>query len=133
MKTTNTTLSLRAWHADGPHAAYLPEVNVTHDSMFEIPRWASHLSYSPRAKLYHRTLEKRILLESLTGLPTHLVVIEVGPKAYVSKLSLEAIRKHVCPLANARFSTKALISALVDNSIRHTIEVGKVLSAHGMH
>ena len=122
-----------AWRADAPFAGYRRATQGKRT--FPIPTWATdicNVDYSPRAKIAHRTLNKRCLLEQEVKLPTRLVTIEVGPKAYMSKLSLEEIQTHLRPITKGGFSSRALAGELVDVMLRHTLAVGSIMKAHGM-
>ena len=62
-----------------------------------------------------------------------MVIIEVGPKAYVSKLSLEELHAHVKPLLlRPPHTVTSLIKGIVEVMITSTCEVG-TMNRHGMY
>ena len=87
-----TTYPYSCWSPDGPNAARRTSPGKP---QFEFPHAApSEVPYSPRGKILHRTILKRRELLRSFGLETRMVIIEVGPKAYVSKMSLEELHAH---------------------------------------
>jgi hypothetical protein len=62
-----------------------------------------------------------------------MVIIEVGPKAYVSKLSLEELHAHVKPLLRPPHTVTTLVKGIVEAMITSTCEVGTIMNRHGMH
>ena len=126
-----TTYPYSCWSPDGPNAARRTPPDKP---QFEFPHAApSEVPYSPRGKILHRTiLKRRELLRSL-GLETRMVVIEVGPKAYVSKLSLEELHAHVKPLLRPPHTVTSLIKGIVEAMITSTCEVGTIMNRHGMY
>jgi len=84
-------------------------------------------TFSLRAKLLHRSIRKRRDTLRETNLPTHTVIIEVGPKAYVSKLSIEEIHAHIKPIIPLSHATNKIITDLVECVTSNTMEAGKIM------
>ena len=92
------------WHPDGESAGRF-QTTARPLNAFTLPEWAPEVSYSPRAKIMHRTLRKRTLLEHEHKLYTRTLTIEIGHKGYMSQLSIQEMQTEFETYCQTPFST----------------------------
>ena len=118
------------WMPDGPKAGYRTPRTTP---QYPFPHWfTTEVPFSPRAKILHRTIRKRRDLLRTTNLITHMVIIEIGPRAYVSLLSIEEMQAHIKPIIPVTCSVKRIITELVESITTNTIKAGLLMKEWGM-
>ena len=118
------------WHPDGENAGCF-QTTARPLNAFTLPEWAPKVRYSPRAKIMHRTLRKRTLLEHEHKLYTRTLTIEIGHKGYMSQLSIQEMQAELKPIVKHSFSVAALRKQLTKVVLDHAIQVGEVLYKFG--
>ena len=61
-----------------------------------------------------------------------MVIIEIGPRAYVSLLSMEEMQAHIKPIIPATCSVKGIITELVESITTNTIKAGLLMKEWGI-